>query len=106
MTKEKVEHSLFTRYFRAMYKVPTNQLQQNEAYGDVQAHIVRRDPREERAIKMERVMTGELKSSSKHARNFLERSPFMKIFLKIVGVLGVSLVMSGVTRWICSEDLH
>lgn len=61
----------------------------------MQANIVRRDPREERGIKMERVMTGELKPSSKHARNFLERSAFMKVFLKVVGVMGVSLVMSG-----------
>ena len=44
---------------------------------------------------MERVLTGELKPSSKHTRNFMERNAFMKIFLKIVGVLGVSLVMSG-----------
>jgi len=64
----------------------------------MQANIVRRDPREERSIKMERVMTGELKQSSKHARNFLERSVFMKVFLKIVGVLGVSLVMSGMNQ--------
>ena len=56
---------------------------------------MRRDPREERGIKMERALTGELKPSSKHTRNFVERNAFMKVFLKIVGVLGVSLVMSG-----------
>ena len=106
MMKEKAEHSLFTRYSHAMYEGPTNPLSEIKTYGDVQANIVRRDPREERGIKMERVMTGELKPSSKHARNFLERSAFMKVFLKIVGVLGVSLVMSGMTRWICSEDLR
>lgn len=44
---------------------------------------------------MERVMTNELGSSSKSARNFMERSAAMKAFLKVVGVLGVSLVMSG-----------
>ena len=44
---------------------------------------------------MERVRTGELKPSSKHTRNFMERSTFMKVLLKTVGVLGVSLVMSG-----------
>ena len=55
---------------------------------------------------MERVTTGELKSSSKHTRNFLERSTFMKIFLKLVGVLGVSLVMSGIIRWIYSDYLR
>ena len=58
------------------------------------ARIVRRDPREERSIKMERVKTNELKTGSKSARNFMERSAFMKALLKFVGVLGVSLVMS------------
>lgn len=45
---------------------------------------------------MKRVMTNDLKPSSKHTRNLLERSAFMKIFLKVVGVFGVSLVMSGI----------
>ncbi|CAF9922130.1 hypothetical protein IMSHALPRED_005358 [Imshaugia aleurites] len=58
------------------------------------ANIVRRDPREERGIKMERVTTNELNQSSKSTRNFMERSTFMKMLLKVVGVLGVSLVMS------------
>lgn len=58
------------------------------------SNIVRRDPREERGIKMERVMTNELSSGSKSARNFMEKSATMKTFLKVVGVLGVSLVMS------------
>lgn len=58
------------------------------------ANIVRRDPREERGIKMERVKTNELSTGSKSARNFMERSAFMKALLKVVGVLGVSLVMS------------
>lgn len=60
-----------------------------------QAHIVRRDPREERTIKMERVKSNELKPGSKSARNFMEKSAVMKALLKTVGVLGVSLVMSG-----------
>ncbi|KAL8648546.1 MAG: hypothetical protein Q9210_004926 [Variospora velana] len=57
------------------------------------AHIVRRDPREERSIKMER--ESNLPAMSKHTRSFLERSLVMKAFLKTIGVLGVSLVMSG-----------
>ena len=65
------------------------------ADGCAQANIVRRDPREEQGIKMERVRTQELKPSSKHTRNFMERSMVMKVLLKIIGVLGVSLVMSG-----------
>ena len=56
---------------------------------------MRRDPREERNIKMERVTTNELSTGSKSARNFMERSAVMKALLKIVGVMGVSLVMSG-----------
>ncbi|KAL8736082.1 MAG: hypothetical protein Q9181_002568 [Wetmoreana brouardii] len=58
------------------------------------ANIVRRDPREERSIKMERVQTSSLPTTSKHTRSFLEQSTVMKTTLKIVGVLGVSLVMS------------
>ena len=56
---------------------------------------MRRDPREERSIKMERVLTNELSPGSKSARTFMEKSAVMKTLLKIVGVLGVSLVMSG-----------
>ena len=63
-----------------------------------QARIVRRDPREEKSIKMERVQTNELKTGTKSARNFVEKSAFMKALLKIVGVLGVSLVMSGMCQ--------
>ena len=56
---------------------------------------MRRDPREERTIKMERVKSNELKPGSKSARKLMERSAFLKALLKVVGVLGVSLVMSG-----------
>lgn len=72
-----------------------------------QARIVRRDPREERSIKMERVKSNELKPSNKSARNFMERSTFMKALLKVVGVLGVSLVISGMwedARWWSRTD--
>ena len=44
---------------------------------------------------MERVRTAELKTGSKAARNIMERSRGMKFLLKLVGVLGVSLIMSG-----------
>ena len=44
---------------------------------------------------MERVRTSELKTGSKTARNIMERSAVMKFLLKLVGVLGVSLIMSG-----------
>ncbi|KAL9099427.1 MAG: hypothetical protein Q9163_005073 [Psora crenata] len=58
------------------------------------ANIVRRDPREERSIKMERVQTSDLAYTNKHTRSFLERSAIMKTLLKVIGVFGVSLVMS------------
>lgn len=60
---------------------------------------MRRDPREEQTIKMERVLTSDLKRTSKSTRSFIERSTTMKMLLKIVGVLGVSLVMSGIFPW-------
>lgn len=59
------------------------------------ANIVNRDPREEQTVKMERVKTSDLGKSSKYARSFMERSRLMKMALELVGVLGVSLVMSG-----------
>ena len=46
-------------------------------------------------VKMERVKTSELGKANKSARNFMERSRFAKIFLKLVGVFGVALIMSG-----------
>ncbi len=61
----------------------------------MQANIARRDPREERSVRMERVRTSELKTGSKAARTIMERSGAMKLLLKLVGVLGVSLIMSG-----------
>lgn len=61
----------------------------------LQAHIVRRDPREEMVIKLQRVKSSELDPTSKSTRSFIENSTFVKTLLKVVGVLGVSLVMSG-----------
>ena len=47
------------------------------------------------SIKMERVMTDQLRPGSKSARSFMEKSAFMRALLRIVGVMGVSLIMSG-----------
>jgi len=58
---------------------------------------VRRDPREETTIKMERTGTNDLKPTTRSARTFIERSSVVKTILKVIGVLGVSLVMSGKT---------
>lgn len=46
-------------------------------------------------IKMERVLSSELKPASKNARSFIESSRIAQVFLKTLGVFGVSLVMSG-----------
>lgn len=56
---------------------------------------MKRDPREEMTIRMERVATSELQPVSKSARSFIERSGVARIFLKTIGVFGVSLVMAG-----------
>ncbi len=61
----------------------------------LQANIVRRDPREQLTTRMERVKSSELRPSSKSVRSFVERSTITKALLKILGVVGVSLVMSG-----------
>lgn len=59
------------------------------------AHIAKRDPREETTVKMERYRTNDLGRMNKSARNLIERNGFIKVMLKFVGVLGVSLVLSG-----------
>lgn len=44
---------------------------------------------------MERAKTTDLTTSSKNTRSFIERNSYMKVLLKVVGIAGVSLVMSG-----------
>jgi KUP system potassium uptake protein len=58
------------------------------------ANIVRRDPREEQSVRMERVQSSELGLPAQKARNFMERSRTMQWLLRAIGVFGVSLVMS------------
>jgi KUP system potassium uptake protein len=58
------------------------------------AHIVRRDPREELTVKMQRVKTDELTMGGRNARNFLETSRATQFLLRTLGVFGVSLVMA------------
>lgn len=58
------------------------------------ANIVRRDPREEQRVRMERHQTRELGKPAQKARNFMESSRIMQSLLKIIGVFGVALVMS------------
>lgn len=58
------------------------------------ANIVRRDPREEQMVRMERHTTHELGKPAQRTRNLMERSRFLQWMLKIIGVFGVALVMS------------
>lgn len=60
------------------------------------AHIVRRDPNTSRTVKMDRHLTGELKPVNKGVRNFIENSA--RVTLKILGVVGVSIVMASVSN--------
>ena len=57
-------------------------------------NIVKRDPTTSGMIRMERYKTGELRSSGRPLRSFVENSSAAKLFLKIIGVLGVAMVMA------------
>lgn len=96
MIREREGLLLSTRYFLDMYGAPIlSKPMFVLADMNLKANIVKRDPREERTINIERIRTSDLPSPNKATRSFLEKSKFMKILLKIIGVLGVSLVMSG-----------
>ncbi|KAH8816963.1 potassium transporter-domain-containing protein [Xylogone sp. PMI_703] len=58
------------------------------------AHITQRDPREASLIKMERYQTVDLQTPTRHLRSALEKSAFLRVLLKVIGVLAVSMVMS------------
>ncbi|RFU27868.1 hypothetical protein B7463_g8467, partial [Scytalidium lignicola] len=58
------------------------------------AHITQRDPREASLIKMERYKTGDLEPPTRHLRSIIEKSGFLRVLLKVIGVLAVSMVMS------------
>jgi len=58
------------------------------------ANIVRKDPNTAGTFRMERHLTGDLKPMNKGVRNFIERSSIMRMTLKLLGVIGVSMVMS------------
>lgn len=44
---------------------------------------------------MERFDTGQMKPANKTIRTFIERSRIVKICLKVIGVFGMSFVLSG-----------
>ena len=55
------------------------------------ARIVRRDPNG--SLRMERYLTDDLKPVNKGVRNFIEKSRLARFGLKMLGVLGVTMVM-------------
>jgi KUP system potassium uptake protein len=55
---------------------------------------MRRDPRTYHAIKMERYPNAELPKQSRSIRNWLEKSKVAHGILKILAVLGVSLIIA------------
>jgi KUP system potassium uptake protein len=59
------------------------------------SNIVRRDPNTGMGtIKLQRHLTGELKPMNKGVRNFMENSAIARAVLKVLGVLGVAMVMA------------
>ncbi|CAH0027091.1 unnamed protein product [Clonostachys rhizophaga] len=58
------------------------------------ANIVRRDPNVSGLVRLERQLTTDLKPSARTIRHFLEHSRITQRALKVLGVLGVSMVMA------------
>ncbi|OBT53812.1 potassium uptake protein [Pseudogymnoascus sp. 24MN13] len=58
------------------------------------AHIAQRDPNTQGSLKLERYNTGDMKVANKGIRTMIENSQVARVFLKILGVLGVAMVMS------------
>lgn len=59
------------------------------------ANIVKRDPNiAGGSVRMDRALTGDLKSSPRRIRSFIEGSAVARLALKFMGVLGVSMVMA------------
>lgn len=59
------------------------------------ANIVRKDPNITGTVHMERHLTGDLKPTAKNLRYVIEHNAVARNALKIVGVLGVTMVMAG-----------
>ena len=57
-------------------------------------NIVKADPTLHSMVKIERYLTGELKPGGRSLRRLLENSNVLQFSLKVIGVLGVSLVMA------------
>jgi KUP system potassium uptake protein len=59
------------------------------------ANIVRKNPNITGTVHMERHLTGELKPTAKNLRHVIEHNAIARNALKVVGVLGVTMVMAG-----------
>ena len=57
-------------------------------------NIVKRDPNTTGLLRLERYKTGDMRPVGRSIRSFLENSSGSQFFLKVIGVLGVSLVMA------------
>jgi len=56
--------------------------------------IARGDPNLSNMVKIERYRTNEMRPTGRGLRSFLEHSPTSKFLLKLIGVLGVSMVIA------------
>ena len=55
---------------------------------------MRRDPKTNQTVKLQRYATNDLASANKGVRAVLERSKLASIILKVLAVFGVSLIMA------------
>ena len=58
------------------------------------ANISRRDPNTVGTVRLDRHLTGDMKPVNNGVRNFIENFRIARIALKILGVLGVAMVMA------------
>lgn len=58
------------------------------------AHIVRQDPNHQRSVRLDRYNTRDMKPANKNIRTAIENSRVARVILRILGVLGVAMVMS------------
>ena len=58
------------------------------------ANITRRGPNIAGTLKMDRYLTGEMKPVNKGIRSFIENSRLARVALKVLGVLGVSMIIA------------
>lgn len=56
-------------------------------------NIVQRDPNVAGTVRLDRYVTNDLNQAAKGLRAFLENSSLARVALKVIGVLGVSMVM-------------